>query len=92
MSSNVGALPWSAVAHRLAVELGEPIRYVDALDWPRDDRATWAAEAPALGKLIVRARRGDRADVKTRWCAEHLPLLGAAPSGCPGRRCGARGA
>jgi Phosphotransferase enzyme family len=38
---------------------------------------TWAAEATTLGPLVVKARRGDRADEKTRWAAEHLPLLGA---------------
>jgi Phosphotransferase enzyme family len=68
---------WAAVAARLGTELGEPVRHVEALGRPRPGRAVWAAEAQGLGALVVKARHGDRAGEKTRWCAEHLPLLRA---------------
>jgi hypothetical protein len=42
---------------------------------PRPARATWAIETTSLGHLLVKARRGDRADEKTRWCAANLPRL-----------------
>ncbi|HXW88096.1 MAG TPA: hypothetical protein VEJ42_07535 [Streptosporangiaceae bacterium] len=40
-------------------------------------RQTWAARADAAGELVVKARRGDRADAKTAWTAAHLPELRA---------------
>lgn len=51
------------------------MQQLGVLGRPRADRRTWAAEAEGLGELVVKARRGDRADEKTRWSAEHLPLL-----------------
>jgi hypothetical protein len=68
---------WAAVAARLGAELGEPVRRVRALGHERPRRAVWAAETDGLGELVVKARLGDRADEKTRWCVEHLPLLRA---------------
>jgi hypothetical protein len=68
---------WSAVAAKLAAELAQPVRCAGLLGRPRENRATWAAEAEGIGELVVKVRLGDRADEKTRWCAENLPLLGA---------------
>jgi hypothetical protein len=51
------------------------VRHVEDLGFSRSDRVTWAAEAEGLGALVVKARRGDQADEKTRWTAENLPLL-----------------
>ena len=68
---------WAAVAARLEAELGEPVRNVGVLGRPRPGRALWAAESDGRGALVVKARRGELADVGTRWCAACLPLLGA---------------
>jgi hypothetical protein len=38
---------------------------------------TWAARAQSAGPIVVKIRYGDRSDEKTRWCAAHLPALGA---------------
>jgi aminoglycoside phosphotransferase (APT) family kinase protein len=67
----------SVVEPLLAHALGEVVRCGAGLGQDRADRVTWAAEATTLGPLVVKARRGDRVDEKTRWAAEHLPLLGA---------------
>jgi aminoglycoside phosphotransferase len=69
------ALPWSAVASRVEAELGEPIRCLGTLGRARPTRASWAAKAEHLGALVVKARKGDAADEKTRWCALYLPTL-----------------
>jgi aminoglycoside phosphotransferase len=37
----------------------------------------WSAEAADLGEIVVKARYGDRAGEKTRWCATNMPLLAA---------------
>lgn len=68
---------WTSVERRITAALGEPVRRVERLGRSRPQRVTWAAEAEGLGALVVKARYGDRADEKTRWCAVHLPLLGA---------------
>ena len=68
-------LAWQPIAARLAEQLGEPIRSPARLGPPRQARATWAIETTSLGQLVVKARRGDRADEKTRWCAANLPRL-----------------
>jgi aminoglycoside phosphotransferase (APT) family kinase protein len=67
----------AAIQNRLRAELGEPVRLAGVLGRPRTDRRTWAADAEGIGPLVVKARRGDWADEKTRWCAENLPLLAA---------------
>jgi Ser/Thr protein kinase RdoA (MazF antagonist) len=40
---------------------------------------TWAARAPGAGAIVVKVRASDdgRAEEKARWCAAHLPVLGA---------------
>jgi aminoglycoside phosphotransferase (APT) family kinase protein len=38
---------------------------------------TWGARAQLTGAIVVKIRHGDRAEDKTRWCAAHLPALGA---------------
>ena len=61
---------------QVTAALGEPVHVVAGLGRSRPERVTWAAEADGLGALVVKARHGDRAYEKTRWCAAHLPLLG----------------
>ena len=68
-------LDWEAIAARLTEQLGEPIRSPARLGPPRPARATWAIETTGVGQLVVKARRGDRADEKTRWCVANLPRL-----------------
>ena len=68
---------WPAIAALLAGELGEPVRDARPLTPPRGVRQTWAARAAAAGELVVKARRGNRADAKTAWTAAHLPRLQA---------------
>src|ERR1043165_6245038 len=62
---------------RIERELGEPVYDVRRLTPPKVSRATWAVRTLGAGELIVKVRHGDRADEKTRWCADRLPLLGA---------------
>jgi aminoglycoside phosphotransferase len=61
----------------LAAELGDSLGEVETLGTPGPRRLTWAAESAQLGRVVVKARYGDRADEKTRWCAANLPRLGA---------------
>ena len=68
-------LAWQPIAAQLAEQLGEPIRSPARWGPPRPARATWAIETTSLGQLVVKARRGDRADEKTRWCVANLPRL-----------------
>jgi aminoglycoside phosphotransferase (APT) family kinase protein len=68
---------WPAISARLERELGEPVRPGARLSVPYRSRATWSARAAAAGDLVVKVRHGDRADEKTQWCADHLPLLAA---------------
>jgi aminoglycoside phosphotransferase (APT) family kinase protein len=69
--------PWPAIADLLGRALGEPVHAARPLSAPRIGRRTWAAEADRAGALVVKARFGDRAHEKTRWCAARLPLLRA---------------
>jgi Ser/Thr protein kinase RdoA (MazF antagonist) len=62
---------------RLERELGEAVYDARRLTPPKVSRATWAVRTRDAGELIVKVRHGDRADEKTRWCADRLPLLGA---------------
>jgi len=62
---------------RIERGLGEPVYDARRLTPPKVSRATWAVRTLGAGELIVKVRHGDRADEKTRWCADRLPLLGA---------------
>ena len=62
---------------RIERGIGEPVYDVRRLTPPKVSRATWAVRTLGAGELIVKVRHGDRADEKTRWCADRLPLLGA---------------
>ena len=68
-------LSWPAIAARLEPELGEPLPRARRLTPPRRARATWAVPTRESGELVVKVRHGDRADEKTQWCADRLPLL-----------------
>ncbi len=68
---------WREVHTLIARELGEPVYGVRPLTTVRRSRMTWAARAQGTGAIVVKARYGDRAEEKTRWCAAHLPALGA---------------
>ena len=68
---------WPALASLLAAAVGRRVSFAGVLGRPRPGSVTWAAEAADLGEIVVKVRTGDRADEKTRWCATHLPLLGA---------------
>jgi aminoglycoside phosphotransferase (APT) family kinase protein len=68
---------WREVRLLVAGELGEPLSDARLLTPPRRSGMTWAARAQGAGPIVVKARCGDRADEKTRWCAAHLPALGA---------------
>ena len=70
-------LAWDEVAARLARALGEPVSGGLPLTPGWSSRMTWAAHGERTGSLVVKARRGERADEKTAWCADRLPLLGA---------------
>jgi len=69
-------LSWAAIGTRLERELGEAVYAARRLTPPKLSRATWAVRTRGMGELIVKVRHGDRADEKTRWCADRLPLLG----------------
>jgi aminoglycoside phosphotransferase (APT) family kinase protein len=70
-------LAWREVHSLIAGELGEPVTDVRPLTPPRTSRMTWAARAQRAGPIVVKIRHGDDAAEKTRWCAAHLPALGA---------------
>jgi hypothetical protein len=61
----------------VARELGEPVGHPRPLTAARSSRMTWAAETPRTGPIVIKVRHGDDAAEKTRWCAAHLPALGA---------------
>jgi Ser/Thr protein kinase RdoA (MazF antagonist) len=67
---------WREVRTLVARELGEPVYDARPLT-PARPAMTWAARAHRTGPIVVKARYGDRAEEKTRWCAAHLPALGA---------------
>jgi aminoglycoside phosphotransferase (APT) family kinase protein len=68
---------WREVQLLIARELGEPVSGARPLLPARRSGMTWAARAQRTGTIIVKIRHGDRAHDKTRWCAAHLPRLGA---------------
>jgi aminoglycoside phosphotransferase (APT) family kinase protein len=67
---------WHEISALVGTELGEPVRDGQPLTSPRTSRMTWAARTPDTGAIVVKARRGDSAFEKTKWCAQHLPALG----------------
>ncbi len=72
-----GMPAWREVHRLIARELGEPVYDARPLTPPRTSRMTWAARTRRTGPIVVKVRHGDRAEEKTRWCAAHLPALGA---------------
>jgi aminoglycoside phosphotransferase (APT) family kinase protein len=70
-------LSFDEVAALLAGVLGEPVSGGLPVTPGWSSRTTWAARGERAGSLIVKARRGERAEEKTEWCAARLPLLGA---------------
>jgi aminoglycoside phosphotransferase (APT) family kinase protein len=68
---------WPAIGTQLERALGEPVRPGPRLGVPYRSRATWSARAAGAGDLVVKVRHGDRADEKTQWCEDNLPLLAA---------------
>jgi aminoglycoside phosphotransferase (APT) family kinase protein len=68
---------WPEVRLRVALELGEPVSGAEPLGPARQSGMTWAARAQRTGAIVVKVRHGDYAEDKTRWCAAHLPALGA---------------
>jgi hypothetical protein len=68
---------WHEVQSLIAGELGEQVADAEPLTPPRTSRMTWGARAQRTGPIVVKTRCGDGADEKTRWCAAHLPALGA---------------
>jgi aminoglycoside phosphotransferase (APT) family kinase protein len=68
---------WDEVAVLLFRVLGEPVSDGTPITPGWTSRMTWAAHARRAGPLVVKVRHGDRADEKTQWCADRLPLLGA---------------
>ncbi len=72
-----GMPAWREVRLLVARELGEPVCGAGPLVPARRPGMTWAAWAQRTGAIVVKVRHGDRAEDKTRWCAAHLPALGA---------------
>jgi aminoglycoside phosphotransferase (APT) family kinase protein len=68
---------WREVQLVVSRELGEPVSGAVPLVPERRSGMTWAARARRAGAVVVKLRHGDRAHEKTRWCAAHLPALGA---------------
>jgi aminoglycoside phosphotransferase len=70
-------LAWDEIAGLVGRALGEPVRGGAPMTPGWSSRTTWAAHGERSGPLVVKARRGDRAQEKTAWSAARLPLLGA---------------
>ena len=68
---------WREIELLISRELDEPVSGGEPLVPARQSGMTWAACAQGSGPIVVKLRHGDRADEKTRWCAAHLPALGA---------------
>ena len=75
---------WREVRLLVARELGERVYGGEPLVPARQSGMTWAARAQRAGPVVVKARHGDRAEEGTRWCATHLPALGARGYPVPG--------
>ena len=72
-----GRPTWHEVGTLVARELGERVDDPEPLVPARQSGMTWAARAQLTGPIVVKTRHGDRAEEKARWCAAHLPALGA---------------
>ena len=70
---------WREVQLLVARQLGERVYGARPLAPGKLSRMTWAARAQETGQIVVKVRESDegRADEKARWCAAHLPALGA---------------
>jgi hypothetical protein len=70
---------WGEIQLLVARALGEPVGGARLLTPAKRSGATWAARAHETGAIAVKVRESDegRAEEKARWCAAHLPLLGA---------------
>jgi hypothetical protein len=70
---------WREVQLLVGRELGERVYGARPLTPVRLSRMTWAARTGGTGAIVVKVRAGDdgRAEEKARWCAAHLPVLGA---------------
>ncbi len=72
-----GMPAWPEVRLLVARELGERVSGTEPLGPARQSAMTWAARAQRTGPIVIKVRHGDGAEKKTRWCAAHLPALGA---------------
>jgi aminoglycoside phosphotransferase len=70
-------LAWDEIAGLVGRALGEPVSGGTPMTPGWSSRTTWAARGERVGPLVVKARRGDRGQEKTAWCADRLPLLAA---------------
>jgi aminoglycoside phosphotransferase (APT) family kinase protein len=75
----VDARTWREVRSLVARELGEQVYDAHPLTAMRRSRMTWTARVRGIGPIVVKVRASDdgRAQEKTQWCAEHLPILAA---------------
>ncbi len=73
----LGVPAWREVQLQVARELGEPVSGGEPLVPARRSAMTWAARTRGTGPIVIKLRHGDDAQQKTRWCAAHLPALGA---------------
>jgi len=69
---------WPEIGTLVARVLDTRLYDAQPLTPPRPSM-TWAARADGIGPIVVKIRSGEdgRAEAKTRWCAAHLPTLGA---------------
>ena len=70
-------LVWGEIAGLVGRALGEPVSGGVPMTPGWSSRTTWSAHGERTGPLVVKARHGDRAQEKTAWCADRLPLLAA---------------
>ncbi len=70
---------WREVQLAVSQELGERVYRAEPLAPVKRSGMTWAARAQGAGAIVVKVRDCDdgRAEEKARWCAAHLPALGA---------------
>ena len=76
----VTGLPaWREVHPLVTRQLGERVYGARPLTPAKLSGLTWAARAQETGAIVIKVRESDegRADEKARWCAAHLPALGA---------------
>jgi hypothetical protein len=74
-----GMPAWREVQLMVSRELGARVFGAEPLAPVKRSGMTWAAGTPGTGAIVVKVREGDdgRAEEKARWCAAHLPVLGA---------------